>query len=921
MNVPARSFFDPSIFSISPTKLLANTSLFTRTAQGVDPNPRALTFAEFSASSGVLAGETVIFGARGYNAGVNLEGAGAVFVTPLVPCGANLAVITSHPQNQQVADQLPAGFRIAFEPSSAITGLQWQVSTDGGATYTDIAGATRAELSIAPDSPLYKTGNRFRVIIISTGGRITSDAATLTITPTIQTFTTTSSNQLPVAVNLGSNASIVFNNVTQSGFTTIKAIPLSSVTLPGGVTPPAGSLAFDVTTTATFTGPITLTFNVPTVNDPAAFAKLRVYHGEGAPVQFADRTVLPPDAPAPNYVQRQISARVTSLSPFVIAGVQTTSNPNDNWEVQFAAPGIPSGFVSAVTTNGNEVYVGGTFTAVAGVNANNIAKWNGTAWSALGSGIRGNAYGFAVVDNYLYVGGAFIRAGDKAANNIARYALGTVASNTAPMISVGAALTRQQRGAAVTATIATVSDTETAAGSLIVTATTIPTGITISNITNTNGTITANVAAAANATAGNNTVVLTVTDSGGLTTTANLTVTVTAAPPPPTGCAVSQLQQPTNYPTADTPSAVVHGDFNGDGKPDLVTANYEANAVSVLLNNGNSGFNPAVNYNAGGNPKAVAVGDLNGDGKLDLVVANLTSFDLSVFLGKGDGTFTTAPRVTGMSYPTGVAIGDFNNDGKADLVVANSGSFLTTMMYGNGDGTFAFGFEHFNGEGGMPYAVTAGDFNKDGRPDFAVAFNTNGKLGVYLNLPSGFVNNLQMFPAGEQPIAIATGDFNADGIADVAVANYGSQNVTVVVGIPAGGTTIAVGSLPESLVAIDLNGDQAKDLLVGNARTNFVSLLTATSGGQFTRQDVVGVESPSAVTATDFNSDGKVDVIVADYWVNGITTYQGSCETTSSLEAAGALKTLRFVPSKYDGYPKVRNGNGRRGDSSRARSR
>ena len=200
--VPSAGFSSSSILNISQTKLLANNLLYTRTAQGVDPTPRPLTFGEFTAFSGVLANDTVILGAKDYNAGVNLEGAGAVFVTSLVPCGENLAVITSHPQNQQVADQLPAGFRIAFEQSSAITGLQWQVSTDGGNTYTDIAGATRADRSIAPDSPLYKNNNRFRVIIISTGGRITSDAATLTITPTIEAFTTTSSSGLPVAVNL-----------------------------------------------------------------------------------------------------------------------------------------------------------------------------------------------------------------------------------------------------------------------------------------------------------------------------------------------------------------------------------------------------------------------------------------------------------------------------------------------------------------------------------------------------------------------------------------------------------------------------------------------------------------------------------------------------------------------------------------------
>ncbi|MBS1810305.1 MAG: Ig-like domain repeat protein [Acidobacteria bacterium] len=102
-------------------------------------------------------------------------------------------------------------------------------------------------------------------------------------------------------------------------------------------------------------------------------------------------------------------------------------------------------------------------------------------------------------------------------------------TNSSPTITPGSALTAQQSGAASNATIATVSDTETAVGSLIVTATTIPTGITVSNIVNTNGTITADVAAGCTATAGANTVVLTVTDGGSLTATANLTVNVASS--------------------------------------------------------------------------------------------------------------------------------------------------------------------------------------------------------------------------------------------------------------------------------------------------------------------------------------------------------------------------------------------------------
>ena len=80
--------------------------------------------------------------------------------------------------------------------------------------------------------------------------------------------------------------------------------------------------------------------------------------------------------------------------------------------------------------------------------------------------------------------------------------------------------------------------------------------------------------------------------------------------------------------------------------------------------------------------------------------------------------------------------------------------------------------------------------------------------------------------------------------------------------------------------------------------------------------------SPSAIAATDFNGDGKVDVIVADYWVNRVTTYQGACASAFTTEsAAPELKTLRYVPRKYDSYPFTRNGRGRRAESNRSSSR
>src|SRR5262249_3465936 len=78
-----------------------------------------------------------------------------------------------------------------------------------------------------------------------------------------------------------------------------------------------------------------------------------------------------------------------------------------------------------------------------------------------------------------------------------------------------------------------------------------------------------------------------------------------------------------NFITGGGPAAVAVGDFNADGRPDFVVANSVDGTVSVLLNNGDGTFGPAVNYpvgtNSGSTPTAVAVADLNGDGRPDII--------------------------------------------------------------------------------------------------------------------------------------------------------------------------------------------------------------------------------------------------------------------------------------------------------------
>jgi hypothetical protein len=119
----------------------------------------------------------------------------------------------------------------------------------------------------------------------------------------------------------------------------------------------------------------------------------------------------------------------------------------------------------------------------------------------------------------------------------------------------------------------------------------------------------------------------------------------------------------------------VTGAFRGAGYPlDLAVANHASSTVSVLLGNADGTFQAAGSFAINDSPTSLAVGDFNGDGKLDIVTAGGST--VTVLLGNGNGTFQAPlnyvlPTEGGLTqYVHSLTVGDFDNDGKLDVAVA-----------------------------------------------------------------------------------------------------------------------------------------------------------------------------------------------------------------------------------------------------------
>ncbi|NIM97662.1 MAG: hypothetical protein GTO24_06150 [candidate division Zixibacteria bacterium] len=361
------------------------------------------------------------------------------------------------------------------------------------------------------------------------------------------------------------------------------------------------------------------------------------------------------------------------------------------------------------------------------------------------------------------------------------------------------------------------------------------------------------------------------------------------------------------YSVGESPWSVFAADLDGDGDPDIATANAASDNISVLLNQGDGSFAPHSVYPVGGDPWSVFAGDLDGDGHLDLVTANMYDNTVSVLLNNGDGTFAPQSAYPVYESPAGVFAADLDGDGDLDLATANIYSDNISVLLNNGDGTFAPQSTYAVGDMTMPVAVFAADLDGDGDLDLQTANYGSYDVAVLLNQGNGAFTLSSLYPVGDLPLSVFAADLDGDGDLDLETANCYSHNVSVLLNNGDGtfGThsVYPAGTGPWSVFAADLDGDEDLDLAVSSEFSSDVSVLMNDGDGTFTPDSVYPVgDAPYSIFAADLDGDGDLDLATANYGSDNVSVLLnqlpficGDANDNGAVEAGDVVYLIGYL--------------------------
>ncbi|CAF4931507.1 unnamed protein product [Rotaria socialis] len=338
------------------------------------------------------------------------------------------------------------------------------------------------------------------------------------------------------------------------------------------------------------------------------------------------------------------------------------------------------------------------------------------------------------------------------------------------------------------------------------------------------------------------------------------------------------------------PNALTAYDFNKDGSLDIAVVNSGTQEILILRGYGNGTFLNVTRYPTGNGsrPMSIILADINNDNHVDMIVSNHRTSCIGILLGRGNFTFDSIATysIGSLAAPQSVAVGDFDNDSQLDIVVANYGANTVTVFLGYVKGNFTSQISYSTGVQSWPSCVIVGDFNRDNQLDIVTSNYYKNNVGILLGYGNGSFSNVTTYYTGDgsSPQFIGAGDFNNDSILDIAVANSGNNGFVVLFGVGDGsflcGNFYRTGkaSAPWALAIGDFNGDNRLDVAVTNSALNSISIFL-----QNGKDIYAGVQSystgsrsqPFAVAVADLNSDGLLDIVVANYGTDNIGIFLG----------------------------------------------
>jgi FG-GAP-like repeat len=329
---------------------------------------------------------------------------------------------------------------------------------------------------------------------------------------------------------------------------------------------------------------------------------------------------------------------------------------------------------------------------------------------------------------------------------------------------------------------------------------------------------------------------------------------------------------PMSFPVdAANTADIVLADLRNNGLTDIIASG--SYSFSVLLNDGNKGFEDGIWTSVTGGAGCGVKGDFNGDGKLDLAVNNSNGIAILLGTGKGATPFTPGTNIT-LAGADCLVTTDLNGDGKLDLLVPAQGGVYAYL--GNGDGTFTLASITPTPSGGY---LAPGDFNHDGKVDFA----TSGNLIALGNGDGTFQSptDIVASPPSGGYSGIAAGDINNDGWKDLVLTSNVfpvDAPITVLLNNHKGGfnqVATSFGALSYNPILADVNGDGNLDLVLsytGGLATNpplgaSIYLGKGAGGdGKFTYSQTLreGAQNPTLNFVGDLNGDGIPDICVLE---------------------------------------------------------